>query len=251
MNIILSPAYQELRSWVETVPALFLQDEGTVLYNGRNQIRLFEHNGLHIVAKRYKRHDLFKQFSYTFFRKNKARRSYENAIRLHENGFDTPQEIAYLEDIRHGLISQVYYLCEYTEGEPIRTPLIDSDPFDQGLACDYANFVASLHEHGVLHRDLNPTNVLYSSSGEEHPFQLIDINRMRFYTPNPVPKDECMENLTLFWHPTEVYRYVLGEYAIARGWDNEDIEKAMNVKYRHDRRWFRRKRFTALFKRSR
>jgi len=251
MNITLSPAYQDLRSWVETVPALFLQGEGTVLYHGRNQIRLFEHNGLRIVAKQFKRHDLIKQVIYTFFRKNKARRSFENAVRLHETGFDTPQEIACLEEVRHGLILQVYYLCEYTDGEPVRTPLIDSDPFDQGLACDYANFVASLHDHGVLHRDLNPTNVLYTSSEGEHQFQLIDINRMHFYSPKPVPKDECMENLTLFWHPTEVFRYVLNEYAIARGWDSHDVETAMNVKYRHDRRWFRRKRLTSLFKRKR
>lgn len=248
MNIVLSPAYQELSSWIESVPSRFNEGEGQLLHDGRNQIRLFERNGLRIVAKRYKRHDCFKQLVYTFFRKNKARRSYENAVRLGEMGFDTPEPIAFIETRRHGLIRQVYYLCEFTDAQPVRTPLIDTNPFDQGLACDYANFVATLHEHGVLHRDLNPTNVLYTDTDEHHHFTLIDINRMKFYAPNSVPKDECMENLTLFWRPTEIYHYVLNEYAIARGWTTDDIEKAMQVKYRHDRSWDRRKKFTSLFK---
>ena len=71
---------------------------------------------------------------------------------------------------------------------------------------------------------------------------------MRFYEGGPVPKDACMENLTLFWWLTDVYRFVLDEYARMRGWSEEDIQTAIRVKQQHDRRWIRRKNFTALFK---
>ena len=179
------------------------------------------------MVKRYKRHDYLKSIIYTFFRKNKARRSYENAQELQKRGYDTPQPIAYWEDRSCGLIRQVYYACEYTDAQPIRPRLIDQEPFDEPLATAYVHFVASLHE--------------------SYHFQLIDINRMRFFE-GEVPKAECMENLTLFWWLTDVYRFVLREYATIRRWTDEDIQQAIYVKERHDRRWIRRKNFTAIFK---
>ena len=229
-------------------------EKGQLLFNGRNEIRRFDINGLDLVAKRYKRHDCFKQIVYSFFRKNKARRSYENAQELRRRGYVTPREIAYIECWEHGLIKQVYYLCEFTDAKAIRPELIDRDPFNRELATAYAQYVATLHETGVLHRDLNPTNVLFARNEKcaverEAPycFQLIDINRMQFFD-SAVPKAVCMENLTLFWWLTDVYRYVLQVYADSRHWTADDIQEAVRVKERHDRRWIRRKNFTAIFK---
>lgn len=70
---------------------------------------------------------------------------------------------------------------------------------------------------------------------------------MRFYD-GAVPKAECMENLTLFWWLTDVYRYVLDVYAAARGWSQSDIDRAVCVKQRHDSSWVRRKKFTRFIK---
>ena len=131
----------------------------------------------------------------------------------------------------------------------IRPRLIEQEPFDERLATDYARYVASLHEAGVLHRDLNPTNVLFSESGEPAAvsFELIDINRMQFFD-GAVPKAACMENLTLFYWLTPAYRYILNEYARQRGWSEADVAEAIRVKQRHDRRWIRRKRLTHPFR---
>lgn len=248
MKLHITPNYQSLYRQLEQLPQLFQEGQGQLLYNGRNQIRQFDWSGQLVVVKRFKRHDWFKRIIYTFFRKNKAKRAFENATLLREYGFETPREIGYLEDRRWGLITTVYYICEYTAANPIRPRLIDQEPFDQELATAYARFVAQLHEAGVLHRDLNPTNVLYHEHNGNYQFSLIDINRMRFYEGEPVPKDACMENLTLFWWLTDVYRFVLDEYARMRGWSEEDIQTAVRVKQQHDRRWVRRKNFTALFK---
>ena len=243
--VVIDSKYKSISAQLKSIPDVFGQ--GELIFNGRNQIRKFCIDGQVVVVKRYKRHDYLKSIIYTFFRKNKARRSYENAQELLKRGYDTPQPIAYWEDRSCGLIRQVYYACEYTDAQPIRPQLIDQEPFDEPLATAYAHFVASLHEHGILHRDLNPTNVLYSRSEESYHFQLIDINRMRFFE-GEVPKAECMENLTLFWWLTDVYRFVLREYATIRRWTDEDIQQAIYVKERHDRRWIRRKNFTAIFK---
>ncbi len=242
MRIVVSPDYQHLAYWGKQVPGLFATDSGELLYNGRNQVRLFVVDGQKLVVKRFKRNDLFKQVVYTFFRKNKARRSFENAVMLRQNGFNTPHEVAYIEETACGLITQVYYICAYTDRLPIRPRLIEQEPFDKPLAVAYARYVASLHQAGILHCDLNPTNVLVD--GEAH-FELIDINRMLFFD-GPVPKKRCMENLTLFYWLTPAYRFILEEYAHQRGWTDEDIKEAIRIKERHDKLWILRKKITHL-----
>lgn len=247
MRKIVNPNFLHLNDWIQQVPSLFKSGEGKILFTGRNQIRLFEIDGEELVVKRYKRHDIVKAFAYTFFRKNKACKSYENAVRLREYGFCSPQEVAYLECTFAGLIIQVYYICVYTDAKPIRPRLIEQKPFNEQLAVAYARYVASLHEAGVLHCDLNPTNVLFTEHNGNYGFELIDINRMRFYN-GPVPKEECMENLTLFYWLTPVYRFILDEYAHQRGWTEVDKVEAIHVKEKHDKRWICRKKITHLGK---
>lgn len=243
-TITVNRDYESLRQWIETLPRLFEEKQGQLLYHGRNEVRLFEIDGHRLVVKRFKRHDWLKRLVYTFFRENKAKRAYVNALRLLERGFTTPTPIAYMEIHHQRLLCQVYYICAYTDSLPIRPRLIEQKPFDKQLAIVYARYVASLHESGVLHRDLNPTNVLVDNN--DH-FELIDINRMRFYD-GPVPKSECMENLTLFYWLTPAYRFILEEYARQRGWREADIAEAIRVKERHDKRWIRRKQITHLGK---
>ena len=227
---------------LEKLPADF-DCRGQLLYHGRNDVRLIEADGQKLVVKRFKRHDIVKRVVYTFFRKSKARRAFENGQQLMARGFLTPRPVAYMEERTAGTISQVYYVCAYTHAEAIRPRLIEQEPFDEALATAYARFVATLHEAGVLHRDLNPTNVLYREQEGDYRFELIDINRMRFYD-QAVPKSECMENLTLFYWLTPAYRFILDEYARQRGWSAADVAEAISVKERHDRRWILRKKIT-------
>lgn len=248
MNIVIAPEYESLRGLIERAPAITDSNNCKVLFNGRNKIVQLEPcEGHTLVVKRYKRHDWFKSIVYTLFRPNKARRSFENARELRRRGFETPHEAAYIEVRKHGLITQVYYICAYTAKGPIRTELIDNEPFDRELATAYAQYVASLHKAGVLHRDLNCSNVLYEKTATDYTFELIDINRMNFYK-GAVPKAECMENLTLYSEFNEIFKYVLNCYAVARKWTQSDIDKAIKVKIRHDRNWVRRKRFTGILK---
>ena len=246
LNIIINDDYQYLAGWIATVPRLFAEGRGQSLYRGRNEVRLLEISGMRVVAKRFKRHDVVKRCIYTFMRPSKARRAYENALALRERGYQTPAAIAYIEERMMGLVTQVYYLCAYTDAQPIRPRLIEQEAFDVSLATSYARYVAAMHQAGVLHRDLNPTNVLFREHGGVFDFELIDINRMRFYD-GPVPKDECMENLTLFYWLTPAYRFILDEYARQRGWTQDDVAQAIRVKQRHDRNWVRRKRLTHPF----
>lgn len=260
METIINPKYESVKDEVEDIVSHF--DKGRLLYSGRNELRSFNidlrsgadglskgNNGtLAVAAKRFKKLGIIRTIIYSWFRRNKALRSYSNAMELIHRGVGTPEPIAYAAEKRHGLIEQTYYLSAKADARDIKSELIDKEDYDGQLLEAYAAFVAELHERGILHRDLNPTNVLYEPDGDGgYRFMLIDINRMTLYD-GAVPKAQCMENLTLFWWLSPVYRAVLDAYAKRRGWTQSDIDEAIRVKEAHDRRWIKKKNFTAIFK---
>lgn len=250
---VIAPAFEGIREEIGKLPERIEQGEGTVLWNGRNKLIAFEDIAgceKTLVVKKFKKLDLFKRIIYTFFRANKAKKSFLNARGLSERGFDTPEPIAYIEDYLQGLLHQVYYICEYTDFHPIRERLVDLEPFDRQMEKDYARFVVSLHEKGVIHKDLNNTNVLFAplTDGHYH-FQLIDINRVRFYSGGEKAKDsEWMENLTLFADCGEMYTAFVKDYVSFRHLPQSFVADIMKAKLRHDRHWQRKKMVKRWFK---
>ena len=103
MKITVNPAIRHVQPFIERLPEVF-HVSGEVLHDGRNQIRAFDIGGERLVVKRYKRPNVFNRFMYSFFRKNKACRAYEHALRLRGMGFDTPEPVAWSEYRKGGLI---------------------------------------------------------------------------------------------------------------------------------------------------
>ncbi|MBM6992295.1 MAG: LPS kinase Kdo/WaaP [Prevotella sp.] len=242
MKTILSPEYIHQTAFIHQIPHLFALGEGTLLWQGRNEIRSFDHDGRTMVAKHFKALNVFKRCYYTLFRKNKALRSFENAARLRQRGFSTPHEIAYIEVRKGGWVSDIYYVCEYNRRRPLAEMLTAGDDFDRALTADFAQYVARLHSEGIVHHDLNNTNVTCEATGQHHDFTLIDINRMTFY-PHEVPLGESLRNLTLFSDDCPQFRFFLREYVEARGLSESVYDDALKIKASHDRHWHRKKRF--------
>lgn len=242
MSITMAPGFESWRGEMASLPQLISEGKGTLLFGGRNKVWLFVHAGHRYVAKQYRRLGWAKAVVYTFLRENKARRAFENAVLLTRKGFDTPQPIALIEQKRHGLYRDLYYVSAYTDWPPIRKPLTEDKPFDRQMAADFARFVASLHQKGIIHKDLNNTNVLYHRDGEHYQFMLIDINRMSFTRDgSAAPVDKCLENLTLFANRGEMFDLFAAEYVKARGWDSGRTAEVFEAKARHDRHWQRKK----------
>lgn len=248
----INPAYQgdeRLTRLLADLPQSF-DTQGTLIWNGRNKIRDIE--GL--IVKRFKHPSLLQQVGY-WFRRHKARKAFENGLELMRRGFDTPTPIAAAE-LRSGKsLHFAYYVCEALppNAEPIEK-LLDCDNWDRSLAQAFARYVAQLHEAGILHNDLNDTNVLYElrEDGQYH-FILIDINRMKFFAQGQeIPTREWIENLTRFTGRLDLFEFVIREYAKARDLDVEAIAKrGVEQKRTHDRNWYRRKRFLHMFKQKR
>ena len=240
--ISISPEYKDIRHFISNIPQMFAEKKGDLIYIGRNEIRTFMYQGKTLVVKKFKTYNLLKQIIYTFFRRDKAERAFYNAHELRNRGFYTPHEIGYI--IVHGTIGmakQTYYICEFDQGKAI-SEILNNPNFDKQMTIEFAKYVASLHKAGIIHHDLNSTNILYHETNGNKTFSLIDINRMEFVTPGKLKNKKCMKNLTLFCESGEMFTLFLHEYIHCRGWNSEYYNKAMNIKARHDISYEKRKK---------
>lgn len=251
IKIKFSSEYQsnkEIKTFVQSIPYIF-ENEGRILYQERNVIKTFFVEGPHknlqqVVVKRYRRLHFIQRLIYSFFRASKASRAFNNAIEIRKRGISTPHEIACLEQSKRGILEYAYYITCYTADLPIKERLEDGLDFDKLVANGFASFVATLHKRGILHHDLNSTNVLYCFSEGRYNFSVIDINRMKFFSKGlSLQKKKCFDNLTRFTGKLDLYEYVAIHYIKYRSWNEDLITEAIKVKMKHDKAWRRRKAF--------
>lgn len=178
MKTVIHPDYAADSAFIRAVPnGHYAVDE--VYCDHRNVVCRCGH----YVIKRYKRPTWANCFIYTFFRKNKARRAYDNALHLLDMGFETPRPVAWIMKRRWGLVHTCWLITEYVPlhslCETYRS--LGSETERERLRQDFANYVLRLHENCIYHRDFNTSNILVRSLISGHyDFALIDINRMRF-----------------------------------------------------------------------
>ena len=240
--------YKELSSFIVSIPSCFSAIE-TILYQGRNDIRKIEYNDERLVIKRFNSSSFLKRFIATFVT-SKARKAYFNALKLNEKGIASPLPIAYIEEKnRIGLVGKSYLVTTFTDMKPISDEMNEFDEFNKVLMKDFARFAANLHQSGIIHNDLNSTNVRFQIHEDHYSFSVIDINRMKIYTKQPPSIDCCLEDLTRFCSFTDMYKYFILEYLKARGWSVSMYERALYIKQKHDRRYDRRKMFLGGIKR--
>ena len=96
MEIYINPQYEFLRPWIISIPQIF-SSQGTIIYQGRNQIRTFIlPNGMYINIKQYCQPALYNRIAYSYIRAPKAVRAYNNALYLQGLQIPTPTPIAYI-----------------------------------------------------------------------------------------------------------------------------------------------------------
>ena len=86
--VVNKPYKAALGDFVKSIPTRNEQ-LGQVIYAGRNTIYHINVDGIDLSIKSFKVPMLINRIAYTFFRKSKARRSYEHAVALQQMAFDT------------------------------------------------------------------------------------------------------------------------------------------------------------------
>ena len=66
--------YCSFLPFIEQLPEAFAQQEGQLLYKGRNELRLMRYQGVELVVKSFQIPNLVNRIAYGLFRSSKAQR---------------------------------------------------------------------------------------------------------------------------------------------------------------------------------
>ena len=189
----------------------------------RNSIKLFDVASLKVNVKSFKKPQLLNSIIYNYFRKSKARRSFEYANRLLENEIGTPQPIAYFENSSVFGLKQSYYISEHLECDLTFRELVQIPEFPENeiILRQFIRFSYLLHQKGIEFLDHSPGNTLIKKNeNESYDFFLVDLNRMTFH--KKISLDVRMKNLCRLTNKEEMVKIMSNEYAIISG-ESEDL----------------------------
>jgi len=180
----------------------------------RNKIKLFELEGKTINIKSFKIPHLINKIAYKYFRKSKARRSFEYATTLLVKGIGTPQPIAYFENYDFIGLKDSYYVSEHLQCDLTYRELVEIPDFPdhETILRQFTQFSFDLHEKGIEFLDHSPGNTLIKKNAEgNYDFFLVDLNRMNFH--NSMDFDSRMRNLSHLTPKKEMIAVMSNEYS--------------------------------------
>lgn len=224
---------------------------GREVHHGRNILKIIDVEELgigmkEVMVKRYRGLFWFQKLDYTFFRKPKCRKAYDNTAELRRRGFDAAEELAVVEVWNHGLFQYAFFVTAVGKGlrldsyvyklqEQGRTDVVDL------VIKEYARLVFRLHQQGVHYRDMNCGNTLceYDDRTGECHFCLVDTNRTCFHEEGKLlPMEVCMSDLILMNPKMGTVEYFIGEYLKQRGIYSEEKVKEIRElqRQRHEKK---------------
>lgn len=229
----ITKGYESLRPFIEALPQCF-EEEGRIIYEGRNTVKVMEVDGYRLNVKRFLiPRSLSERIKRSYLRRSKCREAYLHALHLLEKGFETPQPIAYVEERKKGLIAYSYYVSFQSPYSHTFYELEESEIEEcKDVIVSFARFTARLHEAGFLHKDYSPGNILFDRIDGIYHFSLVDINRMRL---GKVSMKRGCKNFRKLWGKKELFFCMAKEYARMRGFDEKECANLI---------WTERKRFS-------
>jgi len=194
-------------------------NSGFVFADGaRNSIKLFDIDNLKLNVKSFKKPHLLNSIIYKYFRKSKARRSFEFATILLENKIGTPQPIAYFENSNFLGLKDSFYISEHLECDLTFRELVQIPDFPESeiILRQFIKFSYNLHQKGIEFLDHSPGNTLIKKGNDgKYNFFLVDLNRMSFH--KSMSFKVRMKNLCRLTPKKEMITIMSNEYAKISG----------------------------------
>lgn len=217
MKEVFSPAYESYSKQVREA----IRDSkhaGIKVGRGkRNVVKRIESGGLLLNIKAFKTPNVFNRIAYRYFRKSKARRSYEYAHQLLSMKIGTPEPVAYMESSGI-LFGDSYYVSEHIDEDLTFRTLIEDPgyPGREFILRQFTQFTHRMHESGIHFLDHSPGNTLIKiMEDNQYAFYLVDLNRMRMNSRLGV--DERIANFARLSATDDMIRVMSNEYAKITG----------------------------------
>ena len=194
---------------------IFFDTKGEIFVDGqRNQIKLFKLGQETINIKSFKVPHFINKIAYQYFRKSKARRSFEFANQLLELGIGTPKPIAFAEFSTTLGLEKSFYVSEQLQCDLTFRELVEIPDFadHENILRQFTKFSFDLHEKGIEFLDHSPGNTLIKKNSEgKYDFFLVDLNRMEFH--ESMTFEMRMKNLCRLTPVKEMVRVMSNEYS--------------------------------------
>ena len=191
----------------------------------RNIIKIIKYNDLILNIKAFKIPNFINKIVYNFFRKSKAKRSFEYANKLTERGIGTPKPLAYFEFKTLLFFNKSFYVSEHLDYDMTYRELtkdFNIPDYDKILRA-FTRFTFTLHQKGINFLDHSPGNTLIKKNVDTYDFYLVDLNRMDFGELDFETRIKNFSKLTIYKSMVEV---MSDEYAKCSG---EDYNKIFNL----------------------
>lgn len=207
--------------------------DGRVIHADRNVLKSFEStllvgSNLNIVAKCFKTPNPFSRVIYSFFRPSKAKRSFDNSLKLIQAGFSVPLPIAYVECFEQGLLKESFYISEQLKFDCTLHNVYRKQMYDWAEILPLVVKKAyEMHQLGLLHRDFSHGNVLVKKENEEYFFSFVDLNRLYV---GPVSFEKGLESLVRLANNEESLQLLATHYAYCAKRDEHEAFNILSTK---------------------
>lgn len=225
--------------------------EGKILVNGqRNTIKLFKVEDITLNIKSFKKPNLINKIAYRYFRKSKARRSFEFASKLMEMQIGTPQPVAFFENYDFVGLKESYYACVHLENVFEFREIVQNEAFENRdfIIRKFTQFTFEMHEKGIEFLDHSPGNTLIHKNADgSYSFFLVDLNRMQFH--ETIDFKTRMKNLSKITHKKDMIEVMSNEYAkLSKGDETTIFETMWGLTADFQYRFHRKKRIKKKLK---
>lgn len=244
------PKFYKYKNQIENCIINFSSLGKDFVIGKRNSIKLFELENLTVSIKSFKKPNLINKIAYRYFRKSKARRSFEYASKLIEMQIGTPQPVAFFENHDIVGLNESYYVCEHLENVFEFREIVQNEAFENRnfIIRKFTQFTFEMHEKGIEFLDHSPGNTLIRKNNDEsYSFFLVDLNRMQFH--KTIDFQTRMKNLSKITHKKDMIEIMSNEYAKLSG-EKEAIvfEKMWKLTADFQFRFHRKKRIKKKLK---
>lgn len=222
------PTYSNIKTIIASSIENFHSTGELFVAGRRNTIKLFKvDESLTLNIKSFRKPILINRIIYKYFRKSKARRSYEYASVLLKNDIGTPKPIAFKENSNFVGLQDSYYVCEHIFCDLTYRELVETDyPDGENILRQFVHFTYKMHKNGIEFKDHSPGNTLISNNNDgTYSFYLVDLNRMNFHLT--MPFETRMKNLSKITPKKEMVAIMSNEYAKISGEDETLVFNAM------------------------
>lgn len=234
-----NPKYKSLEKVILDIPRRF-EEEGEVIEDNRNVIKILEVEGVRLNVKSFKVPNVVNRFAYAYVRKGKALRSFEYANLLQSKGIGTPEPVAYIVYRNLWGVTRSFYISIQVDYDYLFRDLRVQRPADlEVILREFTRFTYHFHSQSIYFVDHSPGNTLIKREGDGLEFKLVDLNRIKFMHISPLMG---LKNFYRLNATDDMIDVIADEYALLTRSDAGEMRRLLKEwTHAHDERVRKRK----------